>query len=127
MKKLNAVILFVTFISFLACKKNGTGGKNSIAAFPKHHGVSIPNATVYIKYGATDLPGTNASDFDDSKIAVKEGSAAPHAHFEELLKGDYYIYAVGFDSTINETVTGGVAVKITEKAVEKDVDVPVTE
>lgn len=127
MKKLNAIILIVTLIPFLACKKNGTGGKNSIAAFPKHHGVSIPNATVYIKYGATDLPGMNASDFDDSKIAVKEGSAAAHAHFEELLKGDYYIYAVGFDSTINETVTGGVAVKITEKAVEKDVDVPVTE
>jgi hypothetical protein len=127
MKKLNLIVFGLFTIAIVGCKKNGTGGDNTIAAFPKHHGVSIPNATVYIKYGATELPGLNASDFDDSKIAVKEGSGAAHAHFEGLLKGDYYIYSVGFDSTVNETVTGGVAVKITSKSGEKDVDIPVTE
>lgn len=127
MNKLPIVALLLLFITINACKKNGTGGDNSIAAFPKHHGVTIPNATVFIKYGATELPGLNASDYDDSKIAVKEGSGDAHAHFEGLLKGDYYIYAIGFDSTVNETVSGGVAVKLSSKSGEKDIDIPVTE
>lgn len=123
------LIIFSFFVTLTAisCKKNGTGGDNTIAAFPKHHGVSIPNATVYIKYGATELPGQNASDFDDAKTAVSEGSVAAHAHFEGLLKGDYYIYSVGFDSTVNEVVSGGIAVKIKSKSGEQDLDVPVTE
>ena len=127
MKKVKLIAFGLIIFTVFACKKNGTGGDNTIAAFPKHHGVTIPNATVYIKYGATELPGVSASDFDDSKIAVKEVSGDAHAHFEGLLKGDYYIYSVGFDSTVNETVSGGVAVKITSKSGEKDVDVPVTE
>jgi hypothetical protein len=128
MYKKSLLMLLVCLMGVIAaCKKNGTGGENAIAAFPKHHGVSIPNATVYIKYGATELPGLSASDYDDSKVAVREGSAAPHVHFEGLLKGDYYIYAVGYDSTINEPVRGGLSVKITSKSGEKDVDIPVTE
>ena len=127
MKKVKFAVIALAVFFFLSCKKNGTGGENTIAAFPKHHGVTIPNATVFIKYGATELPGVNASDFDDSKVAVKEGSGDAHAHFEGLLKGDYYIYAIGFDSTVNETVSGGIAVKISKKSGEQDVDVPLTE
>lgn len=127
LKKSTIVLCSCLIVMLAACKKNGTGGENTIAAFPKHHGLSIPNATVYIKYGATELPGVNAADFDDSKVALREGSAAPHVHFEGLLKGDYYIYAVGFDSTINEPVRGGLSVKITDKSGEKVVDIPVTE
>jgi hypothetical protein len=127
MKKLNAAFLILIVFTLTACKKNGTGGNNAIAAFPKHHEQTIPNAIVYIKYGATELPGVNASDFDDSKIAVKEGTSAAHAHFEGLLKGNYYIYSVGYDSAVKSVVKGGVAVKITSKSGEKDVDVPVTE
>ena len=62
-----------------------------------------------------------------SGAVEREGSAAPHVHFEGLVKGDYYIYAVGFDSTINEPVRGGLSVKITSKSGEKNVDIPVTE
>ena len=127
MNKVKFAAIALAVFGFVACKKNGTGGDNTIAAFPKHHGVTIPNATIFIKYGATELPGVSASDFDDSKVAIKEGSGDAHAHFEGLLKGDYYIYAVGFDSTVNETVSGGIAVKITKKSGEHDVDVPVTE
>lgn len=127
MNKLNFVAFIAAAFVIISCKKNGTGGDHTIAAFPKHHGVTIPNATVYIKYGATELPGKNASDFDDAKTAVKEGSGDAHAHFEGLLKGDYYIYSVGYDSTVSEMVSGGVAVKLTGKSGEKDVEIPVTE
>lgn len=127
MKKITFIALTFLILAFSACKKNDTGGENTIAAYPKHHGLIIPNATVFIKYGATELPGVNAVDFDDSKVAVKEGSGLAHAHFEGLLKGDYYLYSVGFDSTINEAVSGGIAVKITSKKGEQVVDVPVVE
>lgn len=127
MKNINFVAFAIIVLAFTSCKKNGTGGDNTIAAFPKHHNVTIPNATVYIKYGATELPGTSASDFDDSKVAVKEGTSAAHAHFEGLLKGNYFIYAVGYDSTVKAPVSGGIAVKITTKSGEQDVEVPVTE
>jgi len=126
MKKLNNIALILCVVALVACKKNGTGGDNAIAAFPKHHGTSIPNATVYIKYGAAELPGVNASDYDDVKIAIQEGTTA-HAHFEGLLKGDYYIYAVGYDSTVSEIVSGGIAVKVKTKTGEQDIDLPVTE
>ncbi len=70
MKKINFIALILVVLAFSACKKNGTGGENTIAAYPKHHGLIIPNATVFIKYGATELPGLDASDFDDSKVAL---------------------------------------------------------
>jgi hypothetical protein len=119
-----AALMITTFIS---CKKNGIGGDNSIAAFPKHHSKTIPNAMVYIKYGATEFPGDDVSKYDDSKVATREGTIDAHAHFSGLLKGDYFIYAVGYDSAINQTVKGGITVKITTKAGEQDIEIPVTE
>jgi hypothetical protein len=127
MKKIHNILLILMLFAFTACKKNGPGGNNTIAAFPKHHGQTIPNAVVYIKYGATELPGVKPSDFDDSKIATKEGTTDAHAHFEGLLKGNYYIYSVGYDAAVKATVVGGVAVKITSKSGEQDVEIPVTE
>jgi hypothetical protein len=44
-----------------------------------------------------------------------------------LKKGNYYIYGVGFDSTINQVVTGGLNVKITKKDEMAEVTLPVTE
>lgn len=129
MKKSILLICFAALVItiFISCKKNGVGGDNSIAAFPKHHSKTIPNAVVYIKYGATEFPGDNVSMYDDSKVANKEGTIDAHAHFSGLLKGDYFIYAVGFDSAISQIVKGGIKVKITSKSGEQDVEIPVTE
>lgn len=127
-RNLNILILvsLVTLI-FLSCKKNGTGGDNTIAAFPKHHDKSIPGAIVYIKYGSKEFPGEDASLYDDKKIAPYSGSEAAHAHFEGLLKGDYYLYSVGYDSAISAPVKGGISIRITSKKGETEVDVPITE
>ena len=119
-----ATLMLTTFIS---CKKNGIGGDNTIAAFPKHHSKTISNAIVYIKYGATEFPGDDISVYDDSEVAEQEGTGDAHAHFTGLLKGDYFIYAVGYDSAISQTVKGGIKVKITTKAGEQDIEIPVTE
>jgi hypothetical protein len=112
---------------FSSCEKAGLGGEATIVAFPKHHDKPIPNAIIYIKYDAKEFPGEDPGLYDDSEIAVAEPGEAPHAHFHDLKKGDYYLYGVGFDSSINLPVTGGTPVEIKDKSGEIDQDVPLTE
>jgi hypothetical protein len=125
MKRL-LVFSFLLLLFFSSCQKAGTGGDYSITAFPKHHGKSINNGVVYIKYNADELPGQAPSDFDASAPVVAHPGEGAHAHFHELKKGDYYIYHIGYDSTISQTVKGGIPIKLKkDKAV--DLDIPVTE
>ena len=118
-----ASILMCVVMSMAACKKEGTGGKAEIHGHVKHHEVHISDAVVYIKYGAKELPD-NISDYDAETIA---SSGDGHYEFEELQKGDYFIYAVGYDSTISETVSGGGAIEIRKKTEEVEYDVAVAE
>lgn len=120
------VVLFAVLTIALSCKKEGLGGDTEIAAFPKHHGKSIRNAMVYVKYGAKESPGEDVSKYDISAIANSLHDGVYHAHFHDLRKGYYYIYSVGFDSSIMQIVKGGIPVKI-GKSGEEEVDVPVTE
>lgn len=123
MQKLTIVVTTL-IILFTSCSKNaGTGGKNTIVATVKHHGLIIPNATVYIKYDATEFPGSNTSLYDDYKTAGMDGKVK----FENLKRGDYYFFGIGFDTTINQTVIGGIPVQLLQKSGEKLIDVPVTE
>jgi hypothetical protein len=115
-------LLAVSILTLPSCKPEGTGGSSEIALFVKHHSAPIPGATVYIKYGTSESPGTTASSFDDAVMADADG----HAHFHDLVKGDYYLYGVGFDSSISQVVMGGVPVKL-KNGEEKEVTVAVTE
>ena len=118
-------ILFFTAIlsfSFSACKKEGTGGKSSVTGNVKHHTKLIPNAIVYIKYGATEFPGTDVSLYDDKVTA----DANAHYEFSGLQKGDYYLYGVGYDDAILEQVSGGISIKLRRNEALTS-DVPVTE
>ncbi|MES2835916.1 MAG: hypothetical protein V4667_00205 [Bacteroidota bacterium] len=122
MKLLQATFFIVLTTSlFVACKKAGTGGNASISAFPEHHEDPIKNGVVYIKYNATDLPGTEPSDFDAQ--ANVEGD---HAHFHALKKGKYYLYHIGYDSAYKSIVTGGVAIVIKTES-EQIISIPVAE
>ena len=119
------IFLFVLTISLFACKKEGPGGKAKVYGTVAHHGAVIPGATVYIKYGATDFPGTDISVYERSYPVDVSGNYA----IGSLVKGDYYVYAVGFDTDsqgITEKLTGGVAFTLTKKD-NKQVDIPVTE
>lgn len=121
MKQLSLLML-VSVLTFTACKKEGTGGKSSVSGTVKHHAIVIPNAVVYIKYGATEFPGADVSVYDASVVA----NASAQYEFKELQKGDYYIYGVGFDSSQMQTVTGGIGIFL-KKNEAKKTDVPVTE
>lgn len=107
------------------CKKDGTGGDATLGITAKHHGSTIPGTRIYIKYGAKDFPGEDVSKYDASVTA----NASGYAEIPDLRYGHYYIYGVGFDSSVNETVKGGAPVKIKwsdRKEVQKE-DLSITE
>jgi hypothetical protein len=119
-----SILIFFFYIS--ACKKAGFGGDATIVAFPEHHGKAIKGATVYIKFNAQDSPGSSSDSYDASVIS--EGKE-DHVHIEGLEQGDYYLYAVGYDSSISKTVIGGIpfTIKRSQRTDEQDVQIPVTE
>lgn len=121
-KLLFTAFLFTALLG-AACERDGVGGNAEVHFYVKHHEVLIPHAMVYIKYGAKESPGTDLTAYDDSAQA----DAAGHGHFHELLKGDYYLYGVGYDSAGGYPVTGGIPIKITKGSQELETDVPVTE
>ena len=118
--------LFVVVLMIAACTKEGIDGDATVVVSPAHHEDHIPGATIYVKFDAEELPGTNPSDFDHIVVGVPNED---HVHIEGLKWGNYFFYAVGFDSAISEVVSGGVQLKIKrkERKDEIELDVPVTE
>lgn len=115
-------LLVLTSLSFYSCRKEGTGGKSSVNGNVYHHSTPIPNAIVYIKYGATEFPGIDVTVYDSYVTA----DANAHFEFKDLRKGDYFLYGVGYDNNIFENVKGGVGIKLKyNKAL--TTNIPVTE
>lgn len=106
--KTKIIIAVLAIIVIASCKKEGMDGKATLKGYVKHHAVFIPNATVYIKYGATEFPGTDVSNYD----ASVQANANAYYEIKNLNKGSYYLYGVGYDSAISAPVFGGVPVKI---------------
>ena len=106
-----------------SCTKEGIGGKATIKGMVMHHDNPIPGATVYIKYDATESPGTDVTYYNDHVTT----DASANFQFVDLKKGDYYLFAVGFDSSITLPVSGGVPAKIKKKTETVEIHVPVTE
>ncbi len=111
------------------CTEAGTGGSVTLVAKVYHHTEPIPNKasyldTVYLKFNAKDSPGTNLASYD-TYIVGEEGE--DHVHIEGLKCGDYYLYAVGYDSTISKRVTGGIPYSFDKESGEIDLSIPVTE
>lgn len=110
----------------LSCKKNNEGGKAEIHARITHNFTPVNAATLYVKYGTQKCPSDIESNCD---LKIMGEEMDNHVHVENMRYGEYYIYAVGFDSTISQIVKGGVAVKIkwSERKQTIDVDIPVVE
>jgi hypothetical protein len=125
MKHLLTISLLAGGFWLSGCKKDGTGGDATLGVTAKHHGSAIAGTRIYIKYGAKDFPGEDVSKYDASVTANANG----YAEIPDLRYGHYYIYGVGFDSSVNETVKGGAPVKIKwsdRKEVQKE-DLSITE
>lgn len=122
--KIQSLVLFSAISLFvLGCEPEpGPGGKGEIKGICAHHARAIPGTRVFIKYGTVNSPGTDTKVYDDSTVA---GSDARFS-FKELEAGTYYLYGVGFDSSISMPVTAGLPVVLDKKETE-DILIPVTE
>ncbi len=120
-----AALVFASAVIFAGCKKEGMGGDASLGITAKHHGAPIPGTVIYIKYGAEDFPGEDLSLYDATTTADNSG----YAVISDLRYGKYYIYGVGYDSSLQEIVKGGMPVQIKwsdRKDVQKE-DLSITE
>jgi hypothetical protein len=123
MSKFKIYSLFFLFLIFIGCKKEGTGGKAQVSGFVIYNGNRIPNAVIYIKYGASSSPGNDPTSYDSQLTADAGGNFT----FGSLVTGNYYLYAIGHYTTslgfIN--VAGGTAVIIphTKSTVNYDIAV----
>ncbi len=120
MNRIIIILVSLFLLGIVSCKKEGKGGKSIIKGSISHHGVSVPGLPVYIKYGAVDFPGSDISNYDDETSVNSQGEY----RFEELRKGDYFLFSNGFDNQYSEFVSGGVSVNI-RKNEEKNVVIPV--
>lgn len=130
------IIITALFISAMlpSCKKDdkctaGKGGSLTVVAFPQHHGKTIYNQptypdTIYVKYNTQESPGTSPANYD-TYFAGEPGE--DHVHLEGLKCGDYYFFGAGFDTTINQRVTGGIPFTTEQTEGELDLNIPVTE
>jgi hypothetical protein len=112
-----------------SCEYAGTGGNTMMVAFPQHHGVPIISKTVYvdsayIKFNTQNYPGNTAASYD---LVLPGNVGENHVHIPNMKPGKYYIFMTGYDSTINQRVTGGIPYTLTQTSGEVDFNVPVTE
>ena len=113
------------------CKTAGLGGNLTMVAFPQHHTCTIINHvgwpdTVFVKYNTKEFPGASPSSYDTYFIGEV---GEDHVHLPGFKCGDYYLYAVGFDSTCHgpTRVTGGIPYSTEAESGEVDINIPVTE
>ena len=122
LKNIALIIFIIAGIFISSCKKEGEGGHSSVSGNVKHHSKLIPNAIVYIKYGATEFPGPDINLYD----AHVTSDTNAHYEIKDLRKGDYYLYGVGTDISGPFTVSGGIGIRLKYNKSSVN-DVPVTE
>ncbi len=115
--------VFFVFSALLifSCKKNQLGGSSTIQGQVAHHSLAIANSTVYIKFNTKEFPGSDIKTYDANVKTNEKGEFSIKCY-----KGNYYLYAVGFDKGISENVFGGIPIRIRDREV-LDVEVAVTE
>jgi hypothetical protein len=111
-----------------SCAYAGEGGSSVIAATLVHHTFHIVSTaqhpdTAFVKFNAKDAPAAGAG-YD---LTVIGEVGEDHVHIEGLKPGYYWVQCSGYDSTIAETVTGGVAVTVSSNGQEVNQTVFVTE
>jgi hypothetical protein len=102
-------ILCLALLLLCACKKNALGGDATISGTVVHHSKHIGGSKVYIKFNATEFPGSDVNAYDASTTAGSDGN-----YSFSVYKGDYYLYAVGEDRAVPPPyiVKGGTPVHI---------------
>jgi hypothetical protein len=128
-------ILLVTAFAVLAaagCKDDddvmpepavvgGKGGNAMINLIPQQNYVDVDSCMVYIKYNTLDMP----LSYDDSVWVATPKNGRPTGTFSSLKRGNYYLYAYGWNKYNSEIVGGGMPYTITTDYVDAKVEIPV--
>lgn len=114
-------LLIVFSLIAISCKKNEAGGKSRIYGQVKHHGKGIPFSRVFIKYNASEFPGTDTLRYDAKVFTGADGNFS-----FDLYRGSYFLYGHGYDPGVPGLVSGGLKY-ILRNNEDKLLDVPVTE
>lgn len=104
--------LLSSFLVLFSCQKEGQTGEHAVIVTPVFENAPVRGATVMVRFGASDFPGSSPSDYD---LTVQADSISSEIKVEKLRKGDYYFYCFGSDSLQTKTVSGGSHLKIREK------------
>ncbi len=123
MKNFFLVSLISLCVYSSSCTKEGPRGKALIKGYVKHHSTLIPGATVYIKYGTKDFPGSNTQYYNSSTVC----NSNAYFEFKDMQKGNYYLFGIGFDSTFVKDVSGGLPIELKTKTQTLETVVAVTE
>jgi len=89
----------------------GKGGHNALRITPQAREKNIDSCLILLKYNAIKMP--DSFKYDDAKWVTQQ-DGRPIAKFDSLAKGDYYIYAIGWDADKADTVMGGATFKIVD-------------
>src|SRR5690606_7188283 len=85
----------------------GKGGPATLRVTLQHHGNTINNGMIWVKYNSEVKPADTVG-FDDSMVVTLIDNR-PLARFDTLRQGTYYFWGMGFDNDplIQDTVVGG--------------------
>ncbi len=124
MKTKNILFLSTLFFGLTlttSCKKNDTGGKASLHVMVYNGTSPVKGATLYVKFGEHHQPTDPTNNYD---LKIQGEVNDNHVHVEDLRMGDYYLYAIGYDSIAKKMIEGGVAASInwSERKEMKSVD-----
>ena len=127
MKTILSIFVSVVLLCSFSCKKKpsaGLGGNASLKINAYHHSQPIDSCTVYIKFNTSEAPDDDV--YDLQQAVTKDSSGNSFTIFSGLKKGDYYIFAKGWDPNIAAAVKGGIPYTIKEEET-LSITVPVTE
>lgn len=125
---IRTMTVLISATIFWSCNRSenntaGKGGNATLRIVPRHHNIAtnLIDAKVFIKYDAQDIPNS----YDDSASCVWI-NGTPTATLSGLKKGKYYLMGTAYDTSIKQSVKGGIPYEITIEAT-LNISLPVTE
>lgn len=121
MKSISTYFPIIILFFLFSCTKNRTGGTATLKGKVAHHGKSIPNAYVYVKFNTSEFPGDSYTSYDTYVEADSQGN-----YSIPFYKGTYYVFAMGRDMDLAYPylVKGGMSVSIrNNESLNKDIAV----
>lgn len=107
------LVVALMYHSFISCKKDESGtntisGSIKLEITAKHHTWGVGGLSVFLKENTTLFPGYDTSLYTRRTTTDSLGKS----EFNSLFPGDFYVYAIGYDSIWGDSVIGYMPVTI---------------